>query len=399
MGAMETTDRFLGCIFGLAIGDALGAPVEFLTLADIHRTYGDRGIAGFEPWGGFPAGSYTDDTQMSLATAFGLIVARSRGTDPSAAIYRYYLDWRKSQEDPVNRRAPGNTCMAALEAERKSGLDRPVNDSKGCGGLMRVAPIGLAMHPEAAFEEGVEAAALTHGNPSGTLPAGFLACLVSRLRAAESLAGGISFAMDELKKRKDGGETSDAVQCAIRLASSRVSADEGVRELGEGRIAPEALSISLFCALRAGDDFRKGVLAAVNHGGDSDSTGCIAGAILGTLLGIDAVPPEWIPAVENAEMLQRTALYLCRDPLEAAKDTVDALVKRAIAGIEEGEASIARGMGPAALSRLIRKRVAGELLFWEDRKIQELHPGLQPDLARAKALEECTGKAEAAFTA
>lgn len=397
MNAVETADRFLGCLFGLAIGDALGAPVEFLSLEEIHHAYGERGISGFQPWGGFPPGSYTDDTQMSLATAFGLIVARSKGTDPTAAIHRYYLDWRRSQEDPANRRAPGKTCMAALETERKPDADLRINDSKGCGGVMRAAPIGLAMHPQAAFEVGVQAAALTHGNPSGTLPAGFLACLISRVRTGEGLIDGISFALEELHKRKDIGETSAAVENALRLASSRISVDEGIRELGEGWIAPEALAVPLFSALRAGDDFRKGVLAAVNHGGDSDSTGSIAGAVLGTLLGIDAVPPDWIPAVENAEMLQRTALYLCRDPIETGKDTVDALVKRVVAGIEDGEMSVAKGMGPAAVSRLIRKRIAGELVFWDDGKIQELRPGMQSDPARARLLEECAGKAEAAL--
>ena len=67
--------KYKGCLLGLAIGDALGAPVEFLRLQEIKKRYGKDGIADFHGWRGFKPGSYTDDTQMSLATAVGCLRA------------------------------------------------------------------------------------------------------------------------------------------------------------------------------------------------------------------------------------------------------------------------------------------------------------------------------------
>ena len=94
--------RYRGCLMGLAVGDALGAPVEFWNVEKIIRRYGEKGISDFQPWGNFPPGSYTDDTQMSLATASGCISAyqgcKDRSTfEPSQVVYRCYLDWLKSQ--------------------------------------------------------------------------------------------------------------------------------------------------------------------------------------------------------------------------------------------------------------------------------------------------------------
>ena len=139
--------KFLGCIYGLAIGDALGAPVEFLSLDQIKRKYGQQGIREFDNWGGFPTGSYTDDTQMSLATAEGCIRAYqrwlSRGIShlPSVVHVRY-MDWLKSQNDPYQRRAPGNTCLQALRSNKMGTIEEKINNSKGCGGVMRTAPLG-----------------------------------------------------------------------------------------------------------------------------------------------------------------------------------------------------------------------------------------------------------------
>ena len=71
-------DKYTGCLLGLAVGDALGAAVEFMSLEQIKDTYGDSGIQDFDKWGDFDAGSYTDDTQMAIATALGLILSAKK---------------------------------------------------------------------------------------------------------------------------------------------------------------------------------------------------------------------------------------------------------------------------------------------------------------------------------
>ncbi len=95
--------------WGLAIGDALGAPVEFLRLPEIKKQYGKDGITDFHEWGGFKPGSYTDDTQMSLATAVGCIRVYQTWSGkgichPASVVHRRYLDWLESQNDPDQRR-------------------------------------------------------------------------------------------------------------------------------------------------------------------------------------------------------------------------------------------------------------------------------------------------------
>jgi ADP-ribosylglycohydrolase len=136
---IDTRDRYLGCLTGLAVEDALGAPVEFLSFSEIKRKLGNNGITDLFEWGGLPPGSYTDDTQLSLSTAVGCLRAqqefRASGIfRPVESVYSSYLDWLKIQNDPAQRRAPGNTCLTALRSGRMGTINERINDSKGCGG-------------------------------------------------------------------------------------------------------------------------------------------------------------------------------------------------------------------------------------------------------------------------
>jgi ADP-ribosylglycohydrolase len=314
--------RFRGCLLGLAVGDALGAPVEFWDLPRIRLKYGMAGIQDFDSWGSYPefaAGSYTDDTQMSLATARGLIkaVERWRRTErfiPATDVYQEYLAWRKAQTDPVKRRLPGATCLTALEDGNPGTVDEPLNDSKGAGGVMRVAPAGLVFPPADAFREAMAYAALTHGHPSGFLPAGLLAETIARIMRDSSPRVA---ALHSLTALGDFYPASEETQLKVRqaLEASETSQHEEsvILDLGEGWVGEEALAIALYCAIRHADDFRAGVLAAVNITGDSDTTGSITGAILGALLGEEGIPAEWRSGVENAGLIGQTA-----DELEEA---------------------------------------------------------------------------------
>ncbi len=307
-----TRSRYRGCLYGLAVGDALGAPVEFLSLEDIQRRYGKRGIRDFDSWGRFPAGGYTDDTQMSLATALGCIRALQRTRSigmchPASVVYQRYLDWLKSQDDAAQRRAPGNTCLSALRSGTMGTIEERINDSKGCGGVMRTAPAGLAFPSGEAFREGAEYAAITHGHPTGHLTAGYLAELVALLVSGKSLDQALDGATTRLDSYSERNETLEAVNLARRLAATEVSPERAISQIGEGWIAEEALAISIYCSLKFRDNFKEAVIAAVNHSGDSDSTGSITGAILGTALGLKAIPAEWVRRVEASEQIGKLA--------------------------------------------------------------------------------------------
>ena len=313
---MQTHDiklkKFLGCMLGVAIGDALGAPVEFMSRDEILWTFGERGISDLHPYRGFAAGCYTDDTQMTIATALGCIDARrirerEGECDAAAVVYRRYLERFETQKDPAQRRGPGRTCLTAVGSGQMGTIQHPINDSKGCGGVMRTAPVGLCVDVAEAFQFGAEFAAITHGHPSGYLTAGFLAEMVAHTIIGRSLSEATEACKARLVRWDGHDETLEMVNLAQKLAKSDEPVEGAIPMIGEGWVGEEALGIALYCALKFPDDFAAGVLASVNHSGDSDSTGAICGAILGAHLGIDAIPERWVEGVEDSEYIRELA--------------------------------------------------------------------------------------------
>ena len=226
MDSRSDIHKYKGCLFGLAIGDALGAPVEFLRLKEIKARYGEKGIADLDGWRGFKAGFYTDDTQMSLATAQGCINAyqnqkAGKPFDPVGEVYRYYLEWYATQCDPQQRRGPGRTCLSSLRSGKMGTIAKKINNSKGCGGVMRTAPAGLAFPSDAAFRRGAEFAAITHGHPSGYLSAGFLSEMIAHIIEGKTLEEAIKRSIGTLTTYDDHQETLTFVQRAITLSTSQ----------------------------------------------------------------------------------------------------------------------------------------------------------------------------------
>jgi len=177
------------------------------------------------------------------------------------------------------------------------------------------------------FQTVCEIAALTHGHPTGYLSAAFLAEVIYRLSIGDGLNEAIQSAISILEEYDDHHETIWAVQKALNLADGYEAFPELVEQLGAGWIAEEALAISLYCALKA-DNFRDGVLLAVNHSGDSDSTGAIAGNILGLIHGVDGIPKEWIDDLEVRDIIDEMvedAMAVLELPSE---ETVDSIAKR-----------------------------------------------------------------------
>ena len=167
------------------------------------------------------------------------------------------------------------------------------------------------------FQTAIELSAITHGHPTGYLSAGFFASVISDLATGEDLEVSIRNARDILLQQDHHGETIEAVDRAMALyrdvaQSGRDPDPEMIIRLGEGWIAEEALAISLFASLVYKNDFRKGVLYAVNHSGDSDSTGSITGNILGLINGIDSIPGKWTINLMYDDLVRQVAedLYI-----------------------------------------------------------------------------------------
>lgn len=306
--------HFRGCLLGGAVGDALGAPVEFMSLLAIRSGFGPLGIRDFaEAYG--TVGAITDDTQMTLSTVEGLLRAIRQSAPPRIAdatseLHGAYLRWLGTQDDPRERRAPGTTCLTALRSGKAGSMAERINGSKGCGGVMRAAPIGLLADVDS-FTLGCESAAITHGHPSGYLAAGCLALIIERIVDGSTLDDAIAAARERVAMERDHEEVTRALDDACAAAARGLPTPERVEQLGGGWVAEEALGIAVYCALAAAGDFERGVVLAVNHGGDSDSTGAITGNILGALLGVDAIPPRWLEQLEMREVIERLADELC----------------------------------------------------------------------------------------
>lgn len=329
-------ERFEGCLIGGAAGDALGYPIEFMSYDAICATFGEGGIRSYwlEKTGGVAL--FSDDTQMTLFTAAGLLAA---GADASMSTYikkihGAYLDWLHTQDEHFHgnpkltwlldepqlfsRRAPGNTCLSALRSRKTGLIDKPLNHSCGCGGVMRVAPIGLFVHdPDEAAQLAAAAAAITHGHPMGYIPAAGLAFIVNRCVYANPAS--LEAVVDECIERLPTWFEEDSFQAremgrqlayAKELAAGEARDADNVPLLGEGWVGDEALAIAVYACLRHAEDFSAALVAAVNHSGDADSTGAIAGNILGAHLGKSAIESSWTGSLELPDVLARVAREL-----------------------------------------------------------------------------------------
>jgi ADP-ribosylglycohydrolase len=189
---------------------------------------------------------------------------------------------------------------------------------------MRIAPVALFMHAawtgdEAeghvyCFDLGCSLAGITHGHQSGRLPAGVLSLVMLRILQGADLPLAIRAAKEVLCVRQDSQETLKAVESAERAALLNLPAHRAIQKIGEGWVAEEALAIALYCGLTA-KSFEEGVIAAVNQNGDSDSTGAIAGNLLGLVWGEGAIPQRWLEQLELHNVIQAVAddLLMCAE--------------------------------------------------------------------------------------
>ncbi len=342
-----TRDRIRGSLIGGAVGDALGYPVEFMSLKEIQRCCGENGITAFILDPNTGEALISDDTQMTLFTANGILFGETRGClrgimgPIESYVHLSYMDWMKTQTtsfkpwsagedrfswlldipDLYSRRAPGTTCMGSLRSGASGSTIRSINNSKGCGGVMRVAPLGL--HTPATDRRkraeldrtGAEIAALTHSHPLGWLPAALLTHIVnmgvydecSIREAVEDALETVEIVFSDILSEMDFHPMKTLLKKAIQLSENEKPDTENIRELGSGWTGDEALAIAVYCALRHSDDFSDAIIAAVNHSGDSDSTGAITGNIMGAWIGYNAIEGKWKSALELKDVILEIA--------------------------------------------------------------------------------------------
>lgn len=331
-------DRIEGCLFGLAFGDALGAPTEFLSVAEILSRWPPAGPVDLA---GHPA-RVTDDTQMALAVGEALaeaVVRRDLSPGTMEALIRAaFVEWLNS---PDNNRAPGMTCLRACEALEagKQWLDATVRNSKGCGANMRVAAVGL-LDPEAHRVSEAERAAiaqfqaaLTHGHPTALAASDLTAFTIARLAAGVeppllvkvirnyAVSQRTVYHADWLGDlwQRPGVESpeefiargwEECLGALDRLEAALSSPDydaDPCLSTGEGWVAEEAFATGLLCFLLYHDEPMNALRRAAVTSGDSDSIACLTGAFAGAHLGKGRWPREWMRRIEYHERLVRLA--------------------------------------------------------------------------------------------
>ena len=293
---VDLEKKLRGYLFGSACGDALGRPVELLSLEQIKGEYVEKGILELpsdSPW--------TDDTQLMLVLARALVRGAER--EPSELMSLLEEEFVKWLDEP-DLGAGATSKGAALNLKKGVRWQDSGIESKTCGSLMRVGIVGFIYRndPEKLLEIASLSGKITHSHPTSD---------------AASIAGAyaVKLALDgaepadmfrPLLEVTEGisGEFTEALKGAYELAFGDLGDEEALRKIGQGWYAEETFALAYFCMLRYPDDYKKAVQTAVNITGDSDSVGCVAGGILGARLGIGTVPPAWVEALEGKAELE-----------------------------------------------------------------------------------------------
>jgi ADP-ribosylglycohydrolase len=283
-----------------AIGDAFGYFVEFTTTKSIDYKFKnfswEEALEKYSEW------RISDDTQMTLFALEAIISYildkdkpfKSLATD----IYMGYGDWYNTQRlnvpiVPDNKtslmdfaelyrmEAPGNTCMGALNSFQMGTINYPINNSKGCGGIMRTAPVAFIEHMtlEEAFEYGAKQAAITHGHPEGYLSAGYftalLKALIDKKYSLFATLGHLVMIAQKYPNSSNFIKYINKVEYYLTNEHDRLEKEELNNVLGEGWVGEEALGVAMYTAFK-NDNFKDCLVHASYHDGDSDSTASLA---------------------------------------------------------------------------------------------------------------------------
>lgn len=325
-------NKIAGAVYGMAIGDALGYPTEFMSMEEIEANYLPNQPIGKD----YGMLQVTDDTQMAIAVAKMLAHFPNHNFEPKTVenlLRKYFIEW---YHDPKNNRAPGMTCLQSCERLEK-GLrwqEATSKSSKGCGANMRVVPLGLlaarGLNHSTIAKLAQFQSALTHAHPTAlaaadltTMSLVFLleGCapenLLNKLKEY-ALAQSRLYHKDYLKSiwnRPPFRTAEDFIEhgwqdclAVLEKVEKALLLDQKEKDpcllTGEGWIAEESLGTALLCFLYYPEDSNKVLRRAIMTSGDSDSIACLAGAFVGAHKGVEALHQPWVRNIEYGEELK-----------------------------------------------------------------------------------------------
>ena len=305
---VDLIEKAEGCLLGLALGDALGAPTQSLSPQQIISTYGRithlRDASADQPIApNLPAGRVTDDTDQALIVAHMLVQGLS-----APAFAQALLDWEDHMIAIGSLDLLGPSTKAALYKIREGGdLTEAGKYGSTNGSTMRIAPVGIAYPPGQHLRESVcQISSLTHGTTIGISAAMTVAVTISNVLEGaalpEALAAGIAEGSKDYGNWVAGASIPARFKALWPLCQSMGEEEFSTflqQVVGTSVQSPESVTAALLLACKYADKPFTALCAAANLGGDTDTIGAIAGAILGALHGPAGFPPSQIGLVEE----------------------------------------------------------------------------------------------------
>lgn len=289
MSSAPLRDRFQGCLLGLAVGDALGAPYETLTAHDIFHRFGPPDVVASNP-SGDPL-RYTDDAEMMIGVAETLVEHGRIERDALARAYaaNYHPDrgYGKGARRIIESIRAGADWRSEAETVFPGG-------SLGNGAAMRVAPVGLYFRddPDQVWEQARLSALPTHRHPVGIEAAKVMALAVAFAAKAEAIDR-----REFLKALLERAETEE-IRWALKTAA-RLRRGDSIAVLGHSVEAHRSTvtAIAAFAACPA--DYTLAVGRVIGLGGDTDTLAAMTGALCGAFGGLSAIPAGLVEKLEN----------------------------------------------------------------------------------------------------
>lgn len=363
MSQITALERFKGAMYGSAIGDAFGYPLQRLSYEEICERFEKIGALDLAVSAKTNAALFTDATQMALFTVDGIVWANiyEKAYDNAAlasyVFYSYQL-WLYTQTRTVagkeyawlfdktqnpnlssllkikglsRKRYLLETNLKALLSahnDKFGRLNSPVNTYDDNCAVKRVTPVGLfyGEDEEMAFRMACDIGAITHSNPDGYLPCGVYAAIVARLLKGKTLESAVTCALKILQEYNGFERTYNEVATALERAQDGESdPQETVAELGQGYAATEALAIAVYCAVLHQSNFEFAIELAANHDGDSASCAAITGGILGAYYGVDGIPAKWYKKLQYKSLIGSVTevMYKASEFAEADEEAED----------------------------------------------------------------------------
>ena len=331
---------YIGCLLGLAAGDAMGYAVDGKTLAQIRNDYGPDGLLGYDLVNGYA--DISSYTQLAAFVCNGLLLGMTRGqmTGAMQPFVRYIAvgerDWSRTQKyrrepneriycwvaksDSLRARRCMDTLMLdTLNRGRLGTMEEQKNRFQTPGSITAAVPVGLFFDPDHSSREeiqrlGAEAVAITHGNPLAFLAGAALAHIISRLSwdGQTRLKPVVQEAVQMLRERfsaeyRQAEDVCRDLERALELAGAHDIGQADAMEQLECDTASKALAGAVYACLCHPTNFDEAMITAVNHSGYSAAVGAVAGAILGACLGIGGLPEFYLECLEPAQVLAELA--------------------------------------------------------------------------------------------